>query len=128
MAITEPTICGDGKIPLTRTGPWAVNDDQTAIATTAVEIKATPGAGYSLYITHVTISGRTVDVAVTLQDEDDTVLFGPIQMQADGGGNFTKDFNYPLKLTSNKALEVVASADQDFLVYVEGFTGKDVTN
>ena len=29
---------------------------------------------------------------ITLQDEDGTVLFGPIQMQSDGGGLFKKDW------------------------------------
>ncbi len=120
-----PTIAGPGNLPLARTGPWAVNDDQTADATGSIELKATPGLGYSLYLEHVTMSGRTVDVAITLQDSADVVVFGPIQMQADGGANFSKDWKHPLKLPTNTALEVKASANQDFLVYVEGFTGKD---
>jgi len=120
-----PTICGPGMLPLTRTGPWAVNDDQTADATGGIELKEAPGVGYSLYLTHVTMSGRTADVAVTLQDSVPVVVFGPIQMQADGGANFSKDWKHPLKLPTNTALEVKASANQDFLVYVEGFTGKD---
>ena len=70
------------------------------------------------------MSGRTTDVAINLQDEDTIVLFGPIQMQADGGGNFTKDWKHPLKLTDNKALYVFATADQAFTLYGEYFIGQ----
>jgi hypothetical protein len=123
MAITTPTICGPEQIPIARSAPWALNNDEDD-ATPAVTLKAAPGSGYALYITHVTISGQTVDVAVTLQDEDATVLFGPIQMQADGGGIFTKDWKYPLKLTDNKSLDVLATNGVAFTIYVEGFTGR----
>jgi len=123
MAITTPTICGSGSMPRIQTGPWAVNNDEDD-ATPSVALKAAPGAGHALYVTHVTMSGQTVDVAITLVDEDGTVLFGPIQMQADGGGVFSKDFEYPLRLVENKALHALATNGVAFTIWVEGFTGK----
>jgi len=120
MAITTPTLIGVGTMPIERYAHWAVNNDEDD-ATPAVELKAAPGAGKALYLTHVTISGQTVDVAVTLLDGA-AVIFGPIQMQADGGGLFTKDWNNPLKLTDNTALNVLATNSVAFTVYVEGFT------
>lgn len=121
--ITRPTLAGPGLMPVSRSGPWAVNDDETD-AVPPVPLKDAPGTGKALYLTHVTMSGRTNDVAITLQDEDDNVLFGPIQMQADGGGVFTKDWKHPLKLIDDKALEVVATDGEAFTIYVEGFTGQ----
>ncbi len=121
MAITTPTLCGPGQLPLVRSAPWAVNNDEDD-ADAAVELKAAPGAGKALYLTHVTISGQLLDVAVTLKDAT-TVILGPIQMQADGGSIYTKDFPNPLKLTDNAALNVFATNGVAFTVYVEGFTG-----
>lgn len=123
MAITTPTLIGQESMPIARSAPWAVNNDEDD-GTPAVELKATPGAGYALYITHITISGRLTDVAVNLQDGDGTVLFGPVQMEADGSALYTKDFKYPMKLTDNKALDVLATNGVAFTIYVEGFTGR----
>jgi len=127
MGITNPVLAGPGIFPVSRSGPLSFNDDNTD-ATPATELVAAPGAGKAIYLTHISLSGRTVDVAVTLQDEDDTVLFGPIQLQADGGGNFTKDWKHPLKLTDDKALEVLATEGVDFTIYGEYFIGQAPIN
>lgn len=123
MAITTPTLIGDGQMPEARTGPLSFNNDE-GDGTPAMELVAAPGVGKAIYLTHVTMSGRTTDVAITLQDEDGAVLFGPMQMQADGGGNFSKDWPNPLKLTDNKALDVFATNAQAFTVYGEYFIGQ----
>jgi len=123
MAITTPTLIGDGMMPVARTGPLSFNNDEDD-ADVAVECIAAPGAGKAIYLTHVTMSGRTADVAITLQDEDATVVFGPIQMQADGGGNFSKDWKHPLKLTDNKALDVFGTNGVAFTLYGEYFIGQ----
>lgn len=123
MAITTPTLIGDGMMPVSRTGPLSFNNDEDD-ADVAVECIAAPGAGKAIYLTHVTMSGRTADVAITLQDEDATVVFGPIQMQADGGGNFSKDWKHPLKLTDNKALDVFGTNGVAFTLYGEYFIGQ----
>ena len=124
MAITTPTIVNE--LPIARSGPFTFNDDNTD-ATPASELVAAPGAGKAIYLTSVTYSDRTVDCAVTLQDEDDNVLFGPIQLQSDGSGLFTKDWKYPLKLPDNKALEVLATDTVDFTIYGEYFIGQAPT-
>lgn len=124
MAITTPTLVGQGSMPIARTGPRSFDNDEDDANGAAVECVATPGAGKAIYLTHVTISGRLADLAVTLRDEDDVVLFGPIQLQADGGGNYQKDWPNPLKLTDNKALEVYASAASAFTIYGEYFIGE----
>lgn len=123
MAITTPVIVDDGLYPISRLAMWCVNNDEDD-ATPSVALKDAPGAGNALYLTHVTMSGQLSDVAITIVDEDGTVLFGPIQMQADGGGVFVKDWKYPLKLTDNKALHVLATNSVAFTIYVEGFIGK----
>ena len=123
MAITTPVLAGPGLMPKSISGPYSFNNDEDD-ADVAVELVATPGAGKAIYLTHVTMSGRTNDVAITLQDEDATVLFGPIQMQADGGGLFTKDWKHPLKLIDNKALDVFGTNSQAFTIYGEYFIGQ----
>ena len=121
MAITTPTLVNE--LPVTKSGPYAFNNNEDD-ADVAVECVAAPGAGKALYLTSVTMSGRTADVAITVQDEDATVLFGPIQMQADGGSNFTKDWKHPLKLVDNKALNVFATNGVAFTIYGEYFIGQ----
>jgi len=126
MAITTPTLTGPGSMPITRTGPRSFNNDEDD-ATPAVECVAAPGAGKAIYLTHVTISGGTTDVAVTLLDSA-AVLFGPITCQADGGSILTKDFEFPMKLTDNQALNVSATDGVAFCIYGEYFIGEKPTD
>ena len=98
------------------------------------ELKAAPGAGKAHYVTHVTMGivdsatqGYLIDNKITLKDGDGIVLFGPIQMQQQGGGILKKDWKHPLKLTDNKALDgavtrAAGSYNTAALIYVEGFT------
>ncbi len=123
MAITTPVLAGPGLFPINNGPMLSFNNDEDD-ADIAVQLVAAPGTGKAIYLTHVTMSGRTTDVAITLQDEDANVLFGPIQMQADGGGNFSKDWKHPLKLTDNKALDVFATNIQAFTIYGEYFIGQ----
>ncbi len=124
MGITNPVLAGPGLFPIAVGPMLSFNDDNTD-ATPATELVGTPGTGKAIYLTHITLSGRTVDVAVTLQDAvTGTVLFGPIQLQADGGGNFSKDWKHPLKLTDDKALFVLATEGVDFTIYGEYFIGQ----
>jgi hypothetical protein len=137
MTITTPVLAGDGIHPVAVIAPWAVNyhTADLGVATTT-ELKATPGAGKAIYLTHVTMCivesatyGYLIDNKITLKDGDGTVLFGPIQLQAQGSGIFKKDFTKPLKLTDSKSLTcaIARSAggyNTAALVYVEGFTGQ----
>ncbi len=123
MGITNPVLAGPGLFPI-NAGPMLSFNNDEGDADVAVQCVATPGAGKAIYLAHVTMSGRTTDVAITLQDEDGTVLYGPIQMQENGGGNFTKDWKDPLKLTDDKALYVFATNGQAFTLYGEYFIGQ----
>ena len=118
MAITTPTLVAE--LPITRSGPFAFNNDEDDANGAAVSCVAAPGAGKALYLTHITISGRTADIAITLRNGATTVMFGPIQCQADGSGLFTKDWDFPLKLTDNTALYVYASAASAYGEYYIG--------
>ena len=138
MAITTPTIAGPGVYPIERYAPWAVNFHSADLTAAGVsqELKAAPGAGKALHVTHVTMGivesaaqGYLIDNKITLKDGDGTILFGPIQMQAAGGGLFKKDWprQAPLKLVDNKALtgavgRSAGSYNTAALIYVEGFT------
>ena len=93
MAVTTPTLKAD--LPLARRGPLAFNNTDNDAGATL--ITAPTGAGESIYLTSITFSDRTVDVRITLIDEDTNTLFGPIQLQANGSGLFTKDWKTPLK-------------------------------
>ncbi len=125
MALTTPVLAGPGLMPKAGMSPLSFNNDEDDANGTAQQCVATPGAGKALYLTHITISGRTADIAITLRDAvAGTVLFGPIQMQADGSGVFSKDWKHPLKLTDNKALFVYASAASAFTIYGEYFIGQ----
>ncbi len=139
MGITTPTLAGSGLYPIEKHGaPWAVNFHSADITAAGVsqELKAVPGAGKALYVTHVTMGivdnaaqGYLIDNKITLKDGDGAVLIGPIQMQQQGGGVFSKDWpkDAPLKLTDNKALNgavarTAGSYNTAALIYVEGFT------
>lgn len=138
--ITRPKLAGVGTYPIEVGAPWAVNyvSADYGLAGLADELKAAPTrAGSALYLTHVTISivssaehSYILDTDVSLVDAVGEVAFGPIQLQKDGGGIFQKDWpeDAPLKITDNKALNIVAGSDGSSyksacLVYVEGFTG-----
>ena len=139
MPITTPTLAGPGLYPIEKHGaPWAVNFHSADLTVVGVsqELKAVPGTGKAIYVTHVTMGivdsaqyGYLIDNKITLKDGDGTVLFGPIQMQQQGGGVFSKDWpkDAPLKLTDNKALNgavkrTAGTYNTAALIYVEGFT------
>ena len=139
MAITTPTLVGDGTYPIERVKPWAVNylSDSFDAGGLNEEIKAAPTrANSALYITSVVMStaiggicGVRNDVAVTLVDGGGTEVLGPITLQENGESTFQKDFDPPLKITNEKALDCtgtkvnVPGYDVACFVYVEGFTG-----
>jgi hypothetical protein len=95
----------------------------SADTSTANELKAAPGAGFSILIDHVIITTNVTTVDPWLQDEDDKVIFGRFFGTIGAAGGplvINKHFPNPLKLISNKALELKASASGDVSVYVEG--------
>ena len=98
-------------------------------ASSADEIKAAPGSGKSILIDACILTSNDVDAYPWLQDEDDNVIFGrffTVLGAAGGAMVINKRFPNPLKLTSNKALELKAAAAGNVSVYVEGRIQNDV--
>ena len=124
MTITTPKLAGPGVYPI-NVGPMLAFNNDEDDASTAVDCVAAPGVGKAVYVRSITISGRTADIAITMEDGDGLDLFGPIQMQ-DGGTPFTKDWpkDAPLKVTDNKALSVLGSAASAFTIYGEYYIGQ----
>lgn len=122
-AISTPTIVDE--IPFKGRVLWAINGYDTDVST-AIEIKAAPGTGKSLYITAVIITCNDADAYPWLQDEDDTILFGRFfTLLTEGTLVISKEFKKPLKLTSNKALELKAAAAGNVSIWIEGATAED---
>jgi hypothetical protein len=121
VANSTPTIVDE--IPFRGRTYWSVNYADTD-ASTAIEIKATPGAGKSLYVTEIVIGSDDADAHPHLQDEDGTVIFGPLQSTT-GGIHLVAVLRHPIKLTANKALELKAAAAGNVFIFVEGATAED---
>ena len=122
-AISTPTIVDE--IPFKGRVRWAINGYDTDLQT-AIEIKAAPGVGKSLYITAVVITSNDADAYPYLQDEDDTILFGRFfPILTSGGFSLVKEFSKPIKLTTNKALELKSVAAGNVSIWVEGAIAED---
>lgn len=122
MALTAsgtPTIIS----MLGRATTWAITG-YTADAQTAIEIKAAPGAGRSLYLTAILITCNDADANPQLQDGDATLLFGPV-FPSTSGIVVPMRFPDPIKLATNKALQLKAAAGGNVSVWVEGYTAQD---
>lgn len=122
-AISTPTIVEE--IPFKGRTIWAINGYDTDLSA-AIEIKAAPGAGKSLYITAVVITCNDADSFPWLQDEDDNILFGRFfSLLTTGTLVINKEFKRPIKLVSNKALELKAAAGGNVSIWLEGATAND---
>jgi hypothetical protein len=122
-AISTPTIVEDTNIPFRGRTVWCLNGYDTD-ASTAIEIKAAPGAGKSLYITEIIIGSDDADAHPHLQDEDDNVLFGPL-LSTTGGMHLVAVLKHPIKVVSNKALELKAAAAGNVFIFLQGATAED---
>lgn len=121
-AISTPTIVGE--VPFRGKVLWAISGYDTNVST-AIEIKAAPGVGKSLYITAVVITSNDVAAYPWLQDEDDNILFGQFfTTLTTGGFSLVKEFSKPIKLVSNKALEIKAAASGNVSIWIEGATAE----
>ena len=135
MAITTPSLTG--KLVIEKDdNRWAVNSADNVLigGNVNVELKGAPTrANSALYLTHVTMGmatnwNRVLDVKMTLLDGAGITVLGPIQLQENGQSIYSKDFEHPLKLTNEKALDLTgtgaaAGYQAACFVYVEGFTG-----
>ncbi len=102
--------------------PFVITGHDTD-ASTEIAIKAAPGENKSILIDAVILTSNDADANPQLQDEDDNVIFGRFfgLLGAAGGATVVNmRFPNPLKLVSNKALELKAAAAGNVSVYVEG--------
>lgn len=97
---------------------WHVATEYTT-QQTDTSVKATPGAGLSLYITDITINCNGA-VTVTLEEGTTTTKFKYYGSAAGDGTN--KQFIVPLKLAANTALTVTTSGAVTCFVGVNGYT------
>lgn len=125
-AIATPEILTGGRA---RGGAPFVITGHDSDASTEIEIKAAPGAGKSILIDAVILTTNDTDANPQLQDEDNNVIFGRffgLLGTAGGATVISMRFPNPLKLVSNKALELKAAASGNVSVYVEGRIQEDV--
>jgi len=115
-AIATPTLVDE--IPAFQRTWWCITGYDTD-ASTAIEIKAAPGTGKAIYLTSIILGSDDADAHPHLQDEDDNVLIGPLMSTVEGP-MLQHTFSKPLKLVSNKALELKAAAAGNVFVHVEG--------
>jgi hypothetical protein len=119
-AISTPTIVDE--VPFRGRTFWSVNGYE-ADATTAIEIKAAPGTGKALYITEIMFGSDDADAHPHLQDEDDNIIFGPL-LSSVGGAHLPAVLRHPIKLATNKALELKAAAAGNIFIFIEGATAE----
>lgn len=75
-------------------------------------------AGAEAHITDCTISVDT-EMTVTIRDEDDNVLIGPLYLPE--RGTFGKTYNTPIPVTADKDIEVIASTAGNITVNLGGY-------
>lgn len=121
-AISTPTISSVSYEDLPdNTDFWCINGNE-ADASTAIEIKAAPGAGKALYIDSIVLICDDDDAAPQLQDEDDNIIFGPCYGKAAGPIVVIVPFRRSLVMTANKALELKAAAAGNIFIHIQGHT------
>lgn len=102
---------------------WRINATSED-ASGCEEIVATPGAGYALCITRLTIGiGAAITVTVGSGAAAGAVEGDKIGPIGGAAGTYVLDFrDRPVQLTTNKSLTVDASGAGTICVYAEGFT------
>lgn len=119
ITVTSPDI-GKGS----QSGAFIING-VSADASGCEELKAAPGTGKAIYITHLTINNganaisHTIGEGETTPGSVDTALIGPIAMAANS--NLQWDFYPPMKLTDNTSLVIDSSGAGAVCVFAQGF-------
>lgn len=94
----------------------------TAAAATNASLKATPGAGLSIYITDYMISNEGAANIVQLLNGSGGSA--KLMWYIPTNTSFQGSFNVPIKLDANTALCLTTSAADHCLVYVNGFVAR----
>jgi hypothetical protein len=116
-----PTMVNE--VPFNGRTLWSLGGHD-ADASTAIEIVAAPGFEKSLYLFSVLLQSDDADAHPKLQDEDGNLIFIRLNSTVEGVA-IEHTFVHPLKLTSNKALQLKAAAAGNVSVWVEGATADD---
>lgn len=103
---------------------WIVNG-VSADASGCEELKATPGAGLSLIVDHLTINNGANAISITIGEGEaagavEAALIGPIAMAANTSLQFC--FLQGMVLTANKSLTVDASGAGAICIFAQGRT------
>ena len=119
---SNPTLVDRGAIPTTAI-PFATNGVE-ADAQTAKEIVVAPGASKNHYITRIVLQSETTTVDPQIQDNTGTpnVLFGPIYTNTTSVP-INIDFPRPIKVATNKAIDLKAAGSGSVFVFIEGLSG-----
>lgn len=99
---------------------WAFTGGDSDASTLGTIIAGQTGKSH--YITHATLTVANAAGISRLQDEDDTLLFGPVYGADNGVAVLSHDFKRPIKMVANKDLELKAAAAGGASFIVEGFT------
>ena len=92
----------------------------SANATSATQVKAAGAAGTNIYVTDLVISTDTA-MNIQLQDNTGTPVVMMEQMYFPANSIFSKSFKTPLKVTTAKDLNMIASATGNISVTVTGY-------
>lgn len=92
----------------------------SANATSATQVKAAGAAGTNIYVTDLVISTDTA-MNIQLQDNTGTPVVMMEQMYFPANSIFSKSFKTPLKVTTAKDLNMIASATGNISVLVTGY-------
>lgn len=99
---------------------WSATANYAA-AQTDTELKATPGAGLSLYITDIIISNGPVAGNVKLVEDTASAVDILEVMYFAANGGAVLSLKTPIKLTANKNLGVTSVSSTDHSVTVSGY-------
>ena len=89
---------------------------------TGTQVHAAPGAGLSLYVTHITWSiGAATASSMKLLHNAGADVFGPHYLEAINGRGFQITFVTPLKINANTRLDVTTTGATTQTVNIEGF-------
>jgi hypothetical protein len=112
----------DGALFVITTGPQSWQTVNLGTLTGAT-VKATPGAGLSLYVTGVTFSiGAATASSIKLTISAGADIWGPHYLEAINGRGVARTFPTPLKVTANTALLATSTGSATATLNVEGFT------
>ena len=117
---SNPTLVDRGSIP-TSAIPFATNGVE-ADAQKAKEIVVAPGTGKNHYITRIVLQSETAGVDPQIQDDSASLLFGPYYTTTTG---MKVEINYPrpIKVATNKAIDLKAAGSGDVFIFIEGLSG-----